>query len=142
MILFYEQTDFLLKHKLIIKKWIKQVCKEEKKLLGDLSFIFYNSTEFAKINMEYLKHNTITDVITFDYCIKEKINGDIFINMDCVFENTKKFNNTFEKELYRVMIHGTLHLLGYKDQTKNEKKEMRKKESFYLNLLSKILIIN
>ena len=142
MILFCEKTDFLLRNKMVIKNWIVNACKKETKVAGDISFIFCNSEEFLKINIKYLNHDFLTDVITFDYSVDNKINGDIFINMDCVNINSNKFKNTLEKELYRVMIHGVLHLLNYKDKTKNEKKLMRKKEDFHLCFLLKTLSVN
>ena len=141
MILFYEKTKFKLKNKLILKKWIKNTCREERKDIGDVSVILYDSEDFLKINLRYLNHNSMTDVITFDYTIKNKINGDIFINIDYVTANSKKYETKFENELYRVIIHGVLHLLNYNDKTKKEKDEMRKKEDFYL-LLLKTLNIN
>ena len=140
MILFYEKTKFKLKNKLILKNWIKDTCKEEQKDVGDISVILYNSDDFLKINFKYLNHNNMTDVITFDYTIENKISGDIFINIDCIALNSKKYKNEFENELYRVIIHGVLHLLNYNDKTKKEKEEMRKKEDFYLFLLNNLNI--
>ena len=140
MILFYEKTKFKLKNKLILKKWIKNTCREEQKDIGDVSVILYDSEDFLKINLRYLNHNSMTDVITFDYTIKNKINGDIFINIDYVTANSKKYETKFENELYRVIIHGVLLLLNYNDKTKKEKDEMRKKEDFYLLLLKNLNI--
>jgi len=115
------------------KKWIKKVIYSEKKIVGDIVFVFCNDDYLIEKNIQFLKHNTLTDVITFDYCEDEKISGDILISVDRVIENSKLFNVTFSKELDRVMVHGLLHLLGYKDKTKKDSKLMRLKEDFYIN---------
>ena len=133
MILFYEKSDFKLKDKLMIKVWIQNTCEKENKKLGDLSFIFCDQKSFLKKNIKYLNHNTMSDVITFDYSSKEKISGDIFINIDCIVLNAKKFNTPFMTEFYRVMIHGVLHLIGYNDKSDSEKLKMREKEDIYLS---------
>ena len=115
------------------KKWIKKVIYSEKKIVGDIVFVFCNDDYLIEKNIQFLKHNTLTDVITFDYCENEKISGDILISVNRVIENSKLFNVTFSKELDRVMVHGLLHLLGYKDKTKKDSKLMRLKEDFYIN---------
>jgi len=101
-----------------------------------LNYIFCSDTYLHKINLEYLKHDTLTDIITFDYSEKKQISGDIFISIDRIKENAPKFNQSTDIELNRVLIHGVLHLLGYKDKTPKEKETMRAKEDFYLTLLS------
>jgi len=101
-----------------------------------LNYIFCSDTYLHKINLEYLKHDTLTDIITFDYSEKKQISGDIFISIDRIKENALKFNQSTDIELNRVLIHGVLHLLGYKDKTPKEKETMRAKEDFYLTLLS------
>lgn len=117
--------------------WIKSVIKKEKHLLEELNFIFCTDEELYQINVEYLKHKTFTDIITFDNSDQRGlIEGDIYISIDRVKENAYSLGITFEIELQRVMIHGVLHLLGYKDKTLAHKKEMRKKEDAYLSLLS------
>ena len=113
--------------------WLKKVIKTEKKILGELTFIFCNDAYLHKKNMQFLRHDTLTDVITFDYSDKNIIIGDIFISVERVKENSDIFEVTFLSELDRVMIHGLLHLLGYKDRNKEEKKIMRFKENFYLS---------
>ena len=115
------------------KKWLKKVVKSENKKLQNLVFIFCDDNYLLKKNIKFLKHKTLTDVITFDYCNGNQINGDVFISVERVKENCQKFNTTFLNELDRVMVHGLLHLLGYKDQTKSEAKIMRQKEDFYLD---------
>jgi len=113
--------------------WLKKVIKTEKKILGELTFIFCNDAYLHKKNMQFLRHDTLTDIITFDYSDKNIIIGDIFISVERVKENSDIFEVTFLSELDRVMIHGLLHLLGYKDRSKEEKKIMRFKENFYLS---------
>jgi len=143
-----QKIKFTLKNKTLIKKWIISVIEKEKKKAGDINFIFCSDEELLKINQQYLNHNTYTDIITFDYSennppdsLKKvvSISGDIFISIDRVEENAKKFSKTFENELHRVMIHGVLHLLGNTDKTKKAKTEMRIKEDACLRLLNKHL---
>lgn len=133
MILFYEKNNFKLKNKSTVKLWLKKTCEKENKKLGGLAFIFCDNDEFLKTSIKYLNHNTISDVITFDYSSENIISGDIFMNIDCIIVNSKKFNVPFLVEFYRVMIHGVLHLVGYKDKTDSEKSKMRKKEDIYLS---------
>ena len=104
-------------------------------MLGNLNYSFTSDESLLKINMEYLKHNTYTDIITFNYNEGKKISGDIFISIDRVKENAEKFEAPFEEELHRVMIHGVLHLCGYKDKSKTDSELMRKKENAALRLL-------
>ena len=115
-------------------RWLNEVISKENKKLGDLTFIFCDDKYLLEKNIKFLKHNTLTDVITFDYSEGKQINGDIFISLDRVKENSKIFKVTFLQELDRVIIHGLLHLLGYKDKTKNDSKIMRSKENFYLSI--------
>ena len=115
--------------------WIKNTINNEGKIAGDLSFVFCDDEYLHKINLEYLNHDTYTDIITFDYTELNIIAGDIFISIDRVKENALSFNTLFENELSRVIIHGVLHLMGYKDKTEEESTLMRGKEDFYLNLL-------
>ncbi len=115
-------------------QWIKKVIDLENKILGDIVFVFCNDTYLLSKNIQFLKHNTLTDVITFDYCTKNKINGDILISIDRVKENSTIFKVEFLNELDRVMVHGLLHLLGYKDKTKKDAEIMKSKENFYLSI--------
>jgi len=114
--------------------WLEKVIATENKKLGEIVFVFCNDTYLLKKNIQFLKHDTLTDVITFDYCEGEQINGDILISIDRVQENSEIFKVTFLSELDRVMVHGLLHLLGYKDKTKEDTKLMRFKENFYLSI--------
>ena len=112
--------------------WIKKIITKEKKELGEIVFVFCSDDYLLQKNIQFLKHDTLTDVITFDYCCDMKISGDILISIDRVKENAKKYNSDFYTELNRVMAHGLLHLLGYSDKTLEENKIMREKEDFYL----------
>ena len=135
MISFQNQSiSFKLKDKTKLKLWIKAIVDTEKHVLGNLNYIFCSDDELLEINIKHLNHNTFTDIITFDYTEDKKISSDIFISIDRVVENSKKFDTSFENELHRVMIHGVLHLCGYKDKTKPDAELMRKKENWALNL--------
>ena len=109
------------------------LVKEERKLLGDVSVIFVSDDYLLEINQSYLNHDYYTDIITFDYCEQNIISGDLFISVDRVRENADVFNADFRTELHRVIIHGVLHLCGYKDKTEENEKEMRVLENKYLN---------
>ncbi|MCW3103513.1 MAG: rRNA maturation factor [Bacteroidetes bacterium] len=139
MITFHtEDIKFSLKNKAILKKWISSVIEKKKRKIGDLNFIFCSDEHLLGINKQYLDHDTYTDIITFDYSkedVKLPVSGDIFISIDRVKENAGKFSKSFENELHRIIIHGTLHLLGYKDKTKAAKEEMTMEEDKCLRLL-------
>ena len=128
---FFEVEKTPIKHNLY---WIKKIISAEKKVLGKIVFVFCNDAYLLKKNIQFLNHNTLTDVITFDYCNGKKISGDILISIERIKENSKIYNVTFLNELDRVMVHGLLHLLGYNDKTVDEKKIMRSKENFYLSI--------
>ena len=117
-----------------IRAWINAVVKNLGKSIGNINYIFCDDTYLLNINRQYLQHDYFTDIITFDYSENEKISGDIFISIDTVDKNAKEYD-TQSTELYRVIIHGILHLCGFKDKTTNESNEMRKQEDFCLNLL-------
>ena len=126
---------FNLKQKATLKTWIESVIKKEKHVLGNLNYTFVSDEALLKINIDFLKHDTYTDIITFNYNEGKKISGDIFISIDRVKENAKKFDVDFEEELHRVIIHGVLHLCGYKDKSKVDSDLMRKKENQSLKML-------
>ncbi len=115
------------------KKWLNQVISNEDKEEGDITYIFCDDDYLLEKNIRFLNHNTLTDVITFDYCEGNSVSGDIFISIERVKENSKVFKVDFLTELNRVMVHGLLHLLGYKDKTERESNLMRKKENYYLS---------
>ena len=114
------------------KQWVKGIILEENKKEGDIVFVFCNDEYLLEKNIQFLNHDTYTDVITFDYCSDSIINGDILISTERVKENAKNLEVEFLTELNRVMVHGLLHLLGYKDKTELDAKLMREKEDFYL----------
>lgn len=130
-----EDVDFHLVNEKKRIKWIKDSIKNEAKKVGEISYIFCSDEYLHKMNLEYLNHDTYTDIITFDYTEENIVSGDIFISIDRVKENAIKFKTHFENELSRVIIHGALHLMGFKDKTPQQKEQMRSKEDFYLTLL-------
>lgn len=131
---FEEDIKLKIKKKLALKKWLSYTAEKEKKSISELNFIFCSDEYLLEMNVSYLNHDTLTDIITFDNSDEaNKITGDIFISIERVIENAKKFEVVFEDELHRVMVHGVLHLIGYKDKKKEEKEKMRAKENYYLN---------
>lgn len=132
---FYNQEiDFRLKEKAKIRRWISQVVENECKTIGEISYVFCTDTYLLDINQQYLKHNTYTDIVTFDYTEEGKISGDLFISVERVTENAQRFSVNFEHELKRVLVHGILHLCGYKDKSEEDEKVMRAREDYYLSL--------
>ncbi|MCK9616503.1 MAG: rRNA maturation RNase YbeY [Lentimicrobiaceae bacterium] len=125
---FYEDITFSLKRKNNVKCWIKSVIQKYGITAGDINYIFCSDEYLLEKNISYLKHNTLTDIITFNYNENKKISGDIFISIYRVKENAENLSIPFDDELERVMIHGILHLLGFKDKTKRDKMEMRRME--------------
>ncbi|MEY3631761.1 MAG: hypothetical protein RLZZ402_1580 [Bacteroidota bacterium] len=127
-----EDITFSLQEKLKHKAWLNEVAKQEGKKILELSYIFCSDNYLLQINQEYLNHDTLTDIVTFDNSEDpKKIEGDIFISIDRVKENGEKLG-TSETELERVMVHGLLHLIGYKDKKKEDKALMTEKEDFYI----------
>ena len=132
---FYEDVDFHFKAIRNTKSWLREVIKAENKKLGALSYIFCSDAFLADVNLQYLNHTTLTDIITFDTSENvHLIEGEIYISIERVKENALKFKVSLDQELHRVMVHGVLHLLGYSDKTSQQKKIMRKKEDAYLSL--------
>jgi probable rRNA maturation factor len=129
-----ENISFTLNKKPAIISWLSYSIKNENKIPGEISYIFCSDQYLHELNVKHLNHNTLTDIITFDYCEKNRVNGDLFISIDRVKDNAKSFNSSIENELHRVMIHGILHLCGYKDKTAEDQNVMSAKEDFYLNL--------
>ena len=118
-----------------IYNWLKDVTTKEGKEIGELVYVFCNDDYLIEKNMHFLKHDTLTDVITFDYCYEEIISGDILISTERVKANALKYDVDFLTELHRVMVHGLLHLLGYKDKRESDALLMRQKENYYLKLI-------
>ena len=116
-----------------LKLWINNVIKEEEMIIGELVYVLCNDEYLLKKNIQFLNHNTLTDIITFDYSDDKIISGDILISTERVVENAKIFNVNYLTELHRVMVHGLLHLLGYKDKIEKDADTMREKENYYLN---------
>ncbi|WP_372754062.1 rRNA maturation RNase YbeY [Mariniflexile sp.] len=133
MINFNYETDFLLAAEASISKWITEVIATEGCTLEEVNYIFCDDEYLHKINVEFLQHDDLTDVISFDYCVGKHIQGDIFISVERVADNAKDFNVSFNDELCRVLVHGVLHYCGYKDKTESDAKLMRAKEDFYLS---------
>ena len=136
MITFNSETSFTLKNQKKLVKWIGDVISSEGFQVGEINYIFCDDSYLNKINQEFLNHDTFTDIISFDYTLGKEVGGDIFISIERVLENAEEFNEVFENELHRVMIHGILHFIGYKDKTKKDKTLMRTKED------EKIFILN
>ena len=127
-----ENIPFLLSNRQKLKAWVKQVLANEEKKLGEICYIFCSDSYLLSLNKTYLNHDYLTDVITFDYSEHSAIFGDIFISVDRVRANAQKYNVSFENELHRVMVHGVLHLCGYKDSSKSARLVMQGKEDLYL----------
>jgi rRNA maturation RNase YbeY len=131
---FQEDIRFELKQKMRNNRWLKMVAGSEMRRLGAVNIIFCSDNYILDVNMKYLQHDYFTDIITFDYCEKDVLSGDLFISIDSVRENARTYGTTFENELDRVMVHGLLHLIGYDDHTPEQTAEMRRKENYYLEM--------
>jgi len=136
MIKYFSSTDFVIKDRLRLTSWIEGVLNKESRLLEELVFNFCSDESLLKINKEFLKHDTLTDVITFDYSTSKAVSGEVFISVDRVRENAKEFDQDFNDEIRRVMIHGVLHLCGYKDKTPKDKALMSDMENRHLAFFS------
>ena len=117
-----------------LQEWLIQAIENESYILGKLNYTFLSDGELHQINMEFLNHDTFTDIITFDYNRNQVIIGEIYISLDRVSENADQISGNFDQELYRIIIHGLLHLMGYKDKSPEHKIEMTTKEDYYLSL--------
>ena len=131
---FTEDTKFSFKEKRLTSRWLKLVAESEIRRLGDVSVIFCSDNYILDVNMKYLQHDYFTDIITFDYCEKDVLSGDLFISIDSVRENAQFYGTEFADELNRVMVHGLLHLIGYDDHSEADIAEMRQKENYYLEM--------
>ena len=132
---FQSVGTFSLKTEAVVTKCVKALVKQELRKIGNITFVFCDDNYLHKINLEFLDHDTYTDIITFDYSVGNEVISEIYISVDRVAENAKKYSQTFENEIHRVMIHGALHLCGYKDKLAEDKQIMRDKENHYLSLL-------
>ena len=131
---FFYETDFSLVGENVFKKWIIEIIESEYKQNGDINFIFCDDEYLHSINLKYLDHDTLTDIISFDYTEGDTISGDIFISIQRVKENAEEVSTEFSDELKRVMSHGVLHFCGYKDKTERESDLMRRKEEEKMQL--------
>ena len=129
MIDFNYETDFLLEDEDAYTRWLGAVISSENKKEGDINYIFCDDEYLLEINKQYLDHDTLTDIISFDYCVGNELHGDIFISVERVRENAADFDVPFEEELKRVLVHGILHYCGYKDKTDADEEVMRQKEN-------------
>ena len=137
MIAFNYETDFELVNEEKYSNWISNSIVNEGFEEGEINYIFCDDEYLHKLNVEFLDHDTLTDVISFDYCMGKLISGDIFISVERVQDNAKDLGITFDEELPRVMIHGVLHYCGFKDKSNDDAKQMRTKEEQYLTDLVK-----
>ena len=128
MINFNYETDFTLENEDVYASWLSNVISSENKKEGEINYIFCDDEYLHKINVEYLNHDTLTDVISFDYTMGNEISGDCFISVERAKDNASDFNVAFDEEIKRVLAHGILHYCGYKDKTDADEVVMRSKE--------------
>ena len=133
MINFNYETNFELDNPDHISSWISKSIAEENCREGDINYVFCSDDYLHKINVEFLEHDTLTDIISFDYSVGKELHGDIYISVDRVKENATEYDVKFQDELARVLIHGILHYCGYKDKSDEDAKLMRNKEDYYLD---------
>jgi len=136
MISFNYETDFKLENETQVSDWISNTILREDYKIGEINYIFCDDDYLHKINVKFLDHDTLTDIISFDYSVGKELHGDIYISIERVLDNAKDFNVDFVEELHRVIIHGILHYCGYKDKTDKDIKLMRSKENYYLSELN------
>ena len=134
MISFNYESDFSLEQEDLYASWIETIVESENKILGEISYIFCDDDFLHNINMQYLNHDTLTDIISFDYTEGDIISGDIFVSIERVEDNAKDFKVSFEEELKRVLAHGVLHYCGYKDKSDKDALLMRTKEEEKIKL--------
>ncbi len=134
MISFNYELAFKLENEEVYSDWISQVIISEGKNEGEINYIFCEDAYLVQINLQYLNHDTLTDIISFDYSIGNELHGDIFISIERVRDNATDFNVSFDEELKRVMVHGVLHYCGYKDKSEADEKTMRQKEEGKMKL--------
>ena len=136
MITFNYETEFSIKDENLLENWVHKIVSNNEFNVGEINYIFCDDKYLHQLNVEFLKHDTLTDVISFDNTLGKLISGDIFISVERVKDNAKDFKVSFEDELHRVMIHGVLHYMGFKDKSEEDIKQMREAENNALNLLS------
>ena len=135
----YKNKNFKISNTREIRALLKKICKKENKKISFINCVFCSDNRLLEINKKYLNHVSLTDVVTFDFTPnKNNLEGDIYISIDRVKENARKYKETFKTELLRIIIHGLLHLIGFSDKTKEEKNTMTLKENEYLSLYNKL----
>ena len=135
MISFNYETDFELLNEDELSHWISDTISNEGFKEGEINYIFCDDAYLLDLNIEFLEHDTLTDIISFDYTLGKLISGDVYISVERVKENAEDFGVAFDNELSRVMIHGILHYCGYQDKSESEEAEMRSKENYYISKL-------
>ena len=136
MIEFNYETDFKIDDEHRLENWIETIAADKGFEIGEINYIFCDDDYLLKLNREFLQHDTLTDIISFDNSMGKLISGDIFISVERVLDNAKDFKVSFDEELHRVMIHGVLHYMGYKDKSEEDEKEMRHQENLALEQLN------
>lgn len=136
MIEFHSQSEFQLKDEVVVRTWLSAIIQEAGFAEGRIQYIFCDDDYLLRLNIDYLQHDTLTDIITFDYSIGKEISAEVYISIDRITENAATYQSTFTDELHRVMAHGVLHCIGYKDKTEEEKILMREKENLALKARS------
>jgi|TARA_B110000977_G_scaffold7125_1_gene9859 rRNA maturation RNase YbeY len=136
MITFNYETDFILEEEIVIEKWLNAVILSHNCEEGDVNIIFCDDAYLHKLNVEFLQHDTLTDIISFDNSLGKLINGDVFISTERVADNARDYKVSFLEELQRVMVHGVLHYIGFKDKKAEDQKEMTRQENKALSLLN------
>lgn len=126
-------------HEKKIKLWLNKIAESYNFKIGEISYLFCNDEQILETNINYLNHNYYTDVITFDFCLENILYGDILISLDTVYSNSQKYNTDYKEEFHRVISHGILHLIGFKDKTDGELSDMRKNENMCLEMLKTII---
>lgn len=139
MIEFYSENDFELSHAKEYEDWLKSAIMEEGYEEGEISYIFCDDPYLLALNIEFLNHDTLTDIITFDNSLGKQLHGEIYISTERVKENAEDFQTSFTEELGRVLVHGVLHLCGYKDKLEDEERRMRHRENYYLKKLELLI---
>ena len=133
---FFYQKKFHFTNQNAITKWLHSVARKEKRNISNLNYIFTNDAYLLSLNKQFLHHDTLTDILTFDDSENKAISAEIYISVERVKNNTIRYGTKFHEELKRVMVHGLLHCCGYRDKSAAEKKEMRSREDFYLQPFS------
>ena len=130
---FFEDTSFKFNIRRLNNRWLKFVATSENRRIGEINIIFCSDPYILDVNVKSLNHHYYTDIITFDYCEGDILSGDLFISVDTVKDNARFYETDFDTELYRVIVHGLLHLIGYDDHSDEDIAVMRAKENLYLN---------